>query len=370
MSRFGKLTGLLVLAPLAGQLALVCCNKNDPHYQARNQEENQRERAALIANLRKAHEIIPLVLVRSIPTGRDVENGPFLINPLNILSSANDHLYVSDARTHSIIEIDDNGRIIGRIGEYGQGPGEFNQPSNIEEGSGNFLFVLDTGNQRVSIRERKEGWRSFRIFWPCSSMAADNHDNIYLGLLHHNFKSLLITALNKNGRQFAHFGNQLDANSPLFNDVDISVAREEIYVAWRTYPLVRRYTLTGKLIAEHQYDYGPAREFGEYNKIAVLKNGRIRFRSVINKIRAYPDAYYLLVTYPVLSIIKMDNGSGKVAGVYSVDTPVEYAASDFFVRTKEGKEYFYILEGIPEPIIRVYCLGREANGHEDPNEIH
>lgn len=59
-------------------------------------------------------------------------------------------LFVADTGEHAIFVFDEKGAFVERIGQRGEGPGEFNFPSHIAVARGK-LYVADTMNARVQI---------------------------------------------------------------------------------------------------------------------------------------------------------------------------------------------------------------------------
>lgn len=62
-------------------------------------------------------------------------------------------LYVVDAQAHQVLVYRPDGTLQGRIGRRGDGPGEFNFPTNIGVSSDGRLLVSDSMNFRVQILE-------------------------------------------------------------------------------------------------------------------------------------------------------------------------------------------------------------------------
>jgi len=63
------------------------------------------------------------------------------------------HLYVVDTHAHQILQYRPDGTLVGRIGRRGDGPGEFNYPTNIAVAPDGRLLVSDAMNFRVQILE-------------------------------------------------------------------------------------------------------------------------------------------------------------------------------------------------------------------------
>lgn len=59
-------------------------------------------------------------------------------------------IFVSDTRAHDIKVFDDDGRLLGRIGQRGTEPGQFNAPTHLSVANDR-LYVADTLNARVQV---------------------------------------------------------------------------------------------------------------------------------------------------------------------------------------------------------------------------
>ena len=96
-------------------------------------------------------------------------------------------LYVADTQDHQIKVFDMTGRLVRRIGQRGEGPGEFNFPTYLALSRGG-LVVADTMNARVQVIPLEEGGkpvifgrRGTRLgdFVRPKGVAVDAENNIY-----------------------------------------------------------------------------------------------------------------------------------------------------------------------------------------------
>lgn len=96
-------------------------------------------------------------------------------------------LYVADTQDHQIKAFDMTGRLVRRIGQRGEGPGDFNFPTYLALSRGG-LVVADTMNARVQIVPLEEGGkpvilgkRGTRLgdFVRPKGVAVDAENNIY-----------------------------------------------------------------------------------------------------------------------------------------------------------------------------------------------
>jgi hypothetical protein len=284
-----------------------------------------------------------------------------LSNPRRMLLGSDDRIYVSDSNQHSIFILNPTGSISKRVGSSEPGPGQLMEPSFLAEVSKGKIAVVDSNKLRILFFD-KDGIfsSSFRLFKPCSSMAADCSGHIYASFLDLNGNSTsLIDIFDEFGNHTGQMGSRLDGGSPLFNDVEISVA-DGIYVAWRTYPLIRKYSKSGLLLFEHHLNYGPLAKFGEHNRYSVEEHGKIFYQTVFWKIWGESDCYYLLIGYPRLQILRIDR-TGRIIEIYWQEVPIDFYVSDFCIKRERGSVTAYVLEKRPVARIRKYLLRRNAS---------
>jgi DNA-binding beta-propeller fold protein YncE len=79
---------------------------------------------------------------------RGVREG--FVRPTGIVASA-DRLFVVDTLAHRIAIVAPNGDVLGHFGIRGDGPGQFNFPTNIARAADGRLFVTDSMNFRVQM---------------------------------------------------------------------------------------------------------------------------------------------------------------------------------------------------------------------------
>ena len=100
------------------------------------------------------------------------------------IDTSTGRIYLCDTRRHMIIMMDENGRILGRVGRRGGGdrPGEFRLPTQAVVSAGE-LFVLDAGNTRLQIFDSAGHFKQSIALvdaGPRTGLAVDNQENIYV----------------------------------------------------------------------------------------------------------------------------------------------------------------------------------------------
>lgn len=86
---------------------------------------------------------------------RDAILKPFITNlgrPTGIGFNRNNRLlYVADTTAHQVVVYDLSGKVRFRIGNRGEGPGQFNHPTDLFIGQGGKLYVTDPLNARIQV---------------------------------------------------------------------------------------------------------------------------------------------------------------------------------------------------------------------------
>jgi hypothetical protein len=277
------------------------------------------------------------------------------VQPTRMLFGADQRIYVSDLKGHVVLVFEENGKLIQELGKQGHGPEDLN-PLYIGELSNGRTAIFDSRELKIKIMD-KLGQRtsSFRVFKPCFAMSTNHEGHFAFNFFDQNDDSPLINIFNEAGHELAHIGTRLKGNSPFFNVVDIFESSDGIYVAWRGFPLVRKYSESGKLLFEHYLDYGPLKKNGELNRLSSAKNGGTNIKGLIWRIWAEKEFYYLLIGYPRLEILRVDL-AGNIKAVFWDDIPENFLTNDFFIREENGNMSIYVLEIAPIPHIRRYLM--------------
>lgn len=278
--------------------------------------------------------------------------------PLRMTLGPNGLLYVSESDDPQVRVFDLNGGALRRIGTRGRGRGEFLEPTLLGFAPNDQLVVWDSRALRFQIFGSQGDFvSSFRLFMPCSSMSVDSRAYIYLSFLDavSNDKPL-IDFYDLSGRHLGQFGSRIQVSSPFFNEVDLSITDDGILAAWKTYPLIRKYSKAGELLFEHKIDYGLLGHFGRMNMSAKEGAQGTAFQTAVWRIFGERDAYYLLIGYPRLEILKIDL-SGNIKRALWDNAPKGLFVSDFLIMRDGNKARIYILEQRPVPGIRYYEVG-------------
>lgn len=139
--------------------------------------------------------------------------GEFFVRPCGLAyDAARQRLLVVDAGAHQLLALTPDGRLIGRVGARGVGPGEFNYPTNVAVDSVGRVYVSDSLNFRV--QQFDADLRPLRVigrkgdmpgyFSQPKGVAVDVDDHLYV--VDANFESVQI--FDAAGRLLLHFGEE------------------------------------------------------------------------------------------------------------------------------------------------------------------
>ena len=292
------------------------------------------------------------------PNEEQEKDGIFLSAPFYLCADKYKNIYVSDKNNHCILKFNNKGGYLDRFGGGGQAPGRFLLPRYIEIDFNNKIYVYDTGNSRIQFfNSRNEYLNSFKIFKSYSKMAIGNQGFIYLSPLTHNLNESLIEVLDTEGRLVNSFGKRMKFKytSRMHQRLFISINKKgEIFIAWRYFPIVRRYSYQGELLSEYNIDYRLLKKLSKPNYKAKIIGNKIKMAQVICSIRAKDNKFYLLLGYPRLEILEI-NLTGEITNIYWKDYPNILHLTDFLVHEDNitKSKIFYVLSNFPEPQIKV-----------------
>jgi hypothetical protein len=280
--------------------------------------------------------------------------------PLYLCMDSVGNIYVSDRVHHSVHKFDSKGEYLNRIGKAGHSEGELLIPSHIDVDHKNNLIVHDIGNNRIQIFDQQGKYIShFKIFKGYTSMAVDSHELIYFSHHTDDLNEPLVEVLDMNGKLIRSFGKRIEFehNSPAHNKIMISINnKDEVFLTWKYFPFVRRYSPLGNLLSEYEINYDLLNELAKPNFDAKLIKNSIRMRSVLEGIIGFEDRFYLFIQYPRPEILEIDL-NGIINYVYW-DEPISYRSllTDFLVShdNKNNLIHFYTLVVFPEPHIKLY----------------
>ena len=184
-----------------------------------------------------------------------------LTKPTAIAIARSGNIYVFDDGNSRIVKLDARGKFIAEFGQPGSGPGSvrpggLNDSIAVDEDEN--VYVSDPGTPRILIFSSNGTFqRSFRLPFPSTSIAVNRKREIFL-TPNTTRPTELIYVFSETGKFLRRFGERL-IKSPgsLAGNMNIAIAtcdlNDNLFVAFRSWPLIRKYSPDGKLVSENQF---------------------------------------------------------------------------------------------------------------------
>jgi hypothetical protein len=184
-----------------------------------------------------------------------------LAAPAAIAVGRSGSMYVFDDGHSRIVKLDARGKFVAEFGQPDSGPGAVRSGGlndSIAVDDEENVYVSDPGTPKILVFNSNGTFqRSFRLPFPSTSIAVNRKREIFL--TPDTARSTeLIYVFSETGKFLRRFGERL-INSPgsLARNLNIAVAacdaKDNLFVAFRSWPLIRKYAPDGKLISENQF---------------------------------------------------------------------------------------------------------------------
>jgi len=231
------------------------------------------------------------------------------------------NIYVFDDGNSRVVRLDSNGNFIAEFGQKGSEPeaierGGLNDSIAVDENEN--VYVSDPATPKVLIFSSNGTFqRSFRVPFVMTSIAVNEKREIFL-TADTTRSTELIYVFSETGKFLRRFGERL-IKSPgrLARNMNIAVAacdaNDNLFVAFRSWPLIRRYSPEGKLISENQFTI-PAE---------LIKEAQRKYYS-LEYFAKYPDSSFMP---PIITHSISISGSGTGYLLLNAHSIVVFAPS-------------------------------------------
>jgi hypothetical protein len=221
-----------------------------------------------------------------------------LAAPAAIAVGRSGNMYVFDDGHSRIVKLDPRGKFIAEFGQPNSGPGAvrpggLNDSIAVDEDEN--VYVSDPATPKILIFSSNGTFqRSFRLPFPATSIAVNRKREIFL-TPDTARPTELIYVFSETGKFLRRFGERL-IKSPgsLARNMNIAVAacdaNDNLFVAFRSWPSIRKYSPDGKLVDENQFTI-PSELISESQR----KNYSLEFFD------KYPDSAFMppLITHSI-----------------------------------------------------------------------
>lgn len=187
-------------------------------------------------------------------------NGIFLKTIASLEVNNENQLYITDNREHVINKIDEDGRLIKRIGQEGQGPGDLLFP--IETFYHEKKLVVRDNNGISSFDDEGMFITRFRVFSQINSFAG-NRSSVFVV---HPDSEKMIAAYDYEGKKENQFGHRYDIPyskyrkfpyprtlSWMFHQGKLLCGKDNVYFVSSLFGDIFKYDLEGKLLDKKEF---------------------------------------------------------------------------------------------------------------------
>jgi hypothetical protein len=184
-----------------------------------------------------------------------------LSSPAAIAIAASGNIYVFDDGNSRIVKLNPNGSFMAEFGQPGTGAGAVNRADlndSIAVDKDENVYVTDPVTPRVLIFNSAGTFvRSFRSPFPMTSIAVNSQREVFLATATPR-QPELIYVFSDHGKFLRKFGERLvKGHGSLARAVNHAYitcdARDNLYVAFRSWPEIRKYSPAGVLVTQGQF---------------------------------------------------------------------------------------------------------------------
>ncbi len=183
--------------------------------------------------------------------------------PRGMAVASDGTLYVADTANHRIWHITPQGATLGMWGEYGSGPGQFNEPWDVAVDSSGDVYVADTWNHRIQKFDAQGhfllSWGKVGqiaandspgnqgVFYGPRGIAIDAQDQVYVA----DTGNKWIQVFDNKGRFLREFGGAGSGPGQLNEPVGLAISSEgEVYVADTWNRRIQVFDATGRAVRQ------------------------------------------------------------------------------------------------------------------------
>lgn len=203
----------------------------------------------------------------------DPDLGPFLAHPLSLAVTPDGRFFISDQRQDQVFVFDKLGKFLNKFGQSGQGPGDLLRPQGILSLDSR-IIVREAGNMRFQLFDLSgkflDGFKAAKVYPDFTASEDRLYATPFLPTEAPSTEGLkLIEVLDLQGKILGAFGDPLNVNKhdlPWLNSAILTIGpQNELWVAFRHFPFVRKYSLSGNLLAEYRHSFAIASKKEEFN---------------------------------------------------------------------------------------------------------
>jgi len=294
--------------------------------------------------------------------------------PLKLAVDAEGNIYACCAKSGLVLKFNSRGEFLLSLGRDKKGKELWPSPAAIKA-TKNQLIIYDNDQQQLIFADFQGAYIKKKKMSDFSDFALGKNGCLYVA--HHILgkNSPLITGYFSERKKIS-FGQPLPFphSLPLLNSLSLALnEKDELFVAFTYFPIVRKYSPGGKLLAEYRIN-SPLMEAKEKYNLKLIGAGiadvnrRVGYKPIIISVKTFKDKVYLLSHYPYLEITEID-GLGNCTAVYWIDINEAYTSHDLVIQEIDGELKFYVSHSSPPDYEIDVFKKKNHRGHSPEEEI-
>jgi hypothetical protein len=286
---------------------------------------------------------------------------PELKHPFEMADDSSGNIFITDDEQNAVFKFNSSGEYLSQFDQQGKGPSEFFSPQNILL-TKNLIAIQELKNKRIRFLDSEgKPLKSIKIYKDNIQDIAINNDGLLFIAKSLSIKdTTLVDVFSPQGKLLYSFGEAFKfiPPYPLLNSRKLTLNRKgEILVAFTYFPLVRKYSQKGELLAEYDIENNIMKAKEKMN-LTLMGKARLNkfhygYTRIIIAMKVFEDKVYLLSNYPRLEILEI-NEKGKIINTSWKDSDALYKPDDLLVQKIGNKKIFYVLQSAPEIAVDVF----------------
>lgn len=280
--------------------------------------------------------------------------------PNKITSDSIGNIYVTDKYKGIVFKFNADGEFLLQIGKKGKGKKRFLAPNNIFAEK-DILIIQDTEKKSLEYLNFTGNYLKSLKISEVNNIVCERDGLLFVTPIVQDKKTPLVKVYSSRGKLLYSFGKPLSFHHSMeiLNSRTMALNEKgELFIAFSYFPIVRKYSSRGTLLAEFRIKnlIMEAKERYNLKKIGEgITNmiSRVGYKNVIVDIETFKNKIYLLSHYPRLEILEIEE-DGKITVTYWKDFQEVYETNDFCIQEIDGEKRFYVVQSSPEYDVDVF----------------
>ncbi len=284
--------------------------------------------------------------------------------PVGMTDDSSGNIFVTDDKRKAVLKFDSSGHYMGQFGQRGKSKERLSLPQNILV-TKDYILVHDLKAGRIQYFDLEGNFiKATQVNKnKIHDMVIDEEGRLFLAKALRGENSALVDVFSPEGVFQYSFGELFFGHFSVYgfhplNSRRMAITEKgELLVAFSYFPVIRKYSQKGELLAEHKIANGIMEAKEKLNLKLLGRSRRTKFHQAyalaIIAIKVFEGKTYLLGNYPRLEILEI-NEAGKLERTYWTEYDVLYKPKDFIVQRVGGQIRFYVLLTEPDAVVDVF----------------